>query len=129
MNAKARSAAHEEAQIACKLTDEQAQKRREELSRELFLGCQKVEELDDGYEFVFPGGAEWAARIVSFLVEERECCPFFAFEMVFEPYGGPISVRMRGPMEAKEFIEGGLIYAGVLDGTEARVFRGDDGRR
>lgn len=126
MNAKARPAAHEGVQIACKLTDEQAQKRREELSRELFSGCEKVEELDDGYEFVFPGGAEWATRIVSFLTEERECCPFFAFEMVFEPYGGPISLRIRGPKKAKEFIEEGIIYAGVLDGTEARVFRSDD---
>ena len=127
MNAKAKPSANSGVQIACKLTDEPAQKRREELSRELFWGCEKVEELDDGYEFVFPGGAEWATRIVSFLVEERECCPFFAFEMVFEPYGGPISLRIRGPKQAKEFIEEGIIYAGVLGGTEARVFRSEKG--
>ena len=118
MNSKARPSANNGVQIACKLADEQAQKRREELSRELFAGCEKVKELDDGYEFVFPGGAEWATRIVGFLTEERECCPFFAFEMVFEPYRGPISLRIRGPKEAKEFIEEGIVYAGVL--VEAR---------
>ncbi len=46
--------------------------------------------------------------------------------MVFEPHGGPISLRIRAPKEAKEFIEEGIIYAGVLDGTEARVFRSDE---
>ncbi len=117
MNAKAGPSANKGAQIACKLSDEEQRRRREELSRKLFWGCEKIEELDDGYEFVFPGGAEWATRIVGFLVEERECCPFFTFEMVFEPYGGPISLRIRAPKEAKEFIEEGIVYAGVLVGA------------
>ncbi len=105
MNANPRPAAREGAQIACKLTDEEQQKRREELSRKLFSGREKINELEDGYEFVFPGGAEWATEVVRFVVLERECCPFFTFELVFEPHEGPISVRMRGPEGAKELIE------------------------
>ncbi len=80
MNAKAGPSANKGAQIACKLSDEEQPRRREELSRKLFPGCQKIEELDDGYEFVFPGGTDWAIRVVSFLVEERECCLFFALD-------------------------------------------------
>jgi hypothetical protein len=90
--------------IACKLTDEEQQKRREKLSRELFSGREGTRELDDGYEFVFAGGADWAEKLVSFVVSERECCPFFTFEMIFEPEGGPISLRVRGPEGAREFM-------------------------
>ena len=51
-----------------------------------------------------PGGAEWAEKLVGFVVSERECCPFFAFEVIFEPGGGPISLRVRGPEGAKEIV-------------------------
>lgn len=91
--------------IACKLTDEKQQKRREELSRELFSGREDTRELDDGYEFVFAGGADWAEKLLSFVVSERECCPFFSFEVLFEPGGGPISLRVRGPEGAKRVVE------------------------
>ena len=91
--------------IACKLTGEEQQKRREELSRELFSGREGTRELDDGYEFVFARGAEWAQKLVSFVVSERECCPFFSFEILFEPEGGPISLRVRGPEGSKRFVE------------------------
>ncbi len=90
--------------IACRLTDEETRHRREELSRELFSGRESTRELDDGYEFVFPGGTSWAENLVSFVVSERECCPFFTFEMVFEPGGGPVSLRVRGPEGAREFM-------------------------
>ena len=89
--------------LACGLSDREQTKRREELSRDLFSGCLRTNELDDGYEFVFPGGVEWAGKLVSFVVSERECCPFFTFELLFEPGGGPISLRVRGPEGAKEF--------------------------
>ena len=90
--------------IACKLTDAEQTERREELARELFGRREKANELDDGYEFVFPGGADWAQKLVSFVVTERECCPFLTFEMIFEPGGGPVSLRVRGSEGTKEFL-------------------------
>ena len=90
--------------IACRLTDEDQRHRREELSRSLFSGREDARELDDGYEFVFPGGAVWAEKLVSFVVSERECCPFLTFEILFESGGGPVSLRVRGPEGAREFI-------------------------
>ena len=90
--------------IACGLSGREQRERREELSRELFSGCLRTDEFADGYEFVFPGGAEWAEKLVRFVASERECCRFFAFEILFEPDGGPISLRMRGPEGTKEFI-------------------------
>ncbi len=89
--------------VACGLGGREKRERREELSREIFSGRLETEEFDDGYGFVFPGDADWAEKLVTFVVAERECCPFFAFELLFEPGGGPISLRVRGPEGAKEF--------------------------
>lgn len=94
--------------IACELPGPGLRERREELSRGLFSGCEGTKELDDGYEFVFPGGAGWAEKLVRFVVSERECCRFFAFELIFGPDGGAISLRLRGPEGTKEFIRAGL---------------------
>ena len=55
--------------IACGLSDLEQRKRREELSRQVFSGCQRTDELDDGYEFVFPGGPEWAEKLGGHLVK------------------------------------------------------------
>ena len=92
--------------IACELSEGGQRSRREEISRELFSGCKDVRELEDGYEFVFPGGEEWIDRLARFVAEERECCRFFAFELLFEPELGPVSLRMRGPAGTKEFLAG-----------------------
>ena len=70
-----------------------------------------VGELEDGYEFAFPGDADRAMRITSFIVAERACCPFFAFELVFEPDEGAILLRVRGPEGTKTFIEEELFAA------------------
>lgn len=89
--------------IACGLSGREQRERREELSCEVFSGRLETEELDDGYAFVFPGEAGWVERLAGFVAAERECCPFFSFELLFEPGGGPISLRVRGPEGAKEF--------------------------
>jgi len=90
--------------IACELSEGGRRSRREEISRELFGECQDVRELEDGYEFVFPGGEEWIEKLARFVAEERGCCRFFAFELFFEPGLGPVLLRMRGPEGTKEFL-------------------------
>lgn len=90
--------------IACKLTGEEQSQRRSELAQELFSRSKETNELDDGYEFVFPGDASQAEKLLRFIVSERECCPFLVFEVLFEPEEGDISLRIRGPEGDKEFI-------------------------
>ena len=92
--------------VACELSEGGQRSRREEISRELFSGCRDVRELEDGYEFVFPGGEEWIEGLARFVAVERGCCRFFAFELLFEPNLGPVSLRMRGPVGTKEFLAG-----------------------
>ena len=90
--------------IACALpASEQA--RRQETTAEILGQAQWVEELIDGYVFSFPGSAEWGDGLVALVNSERVCCPFFVFELVFEPDQGPILLKVRGPEGVKEFID------------------------
>jgi hypothetical protein len=89
--------------VACTLSGPELGVRREELG-EIFDGRLKAEELDDGYEFLFPGDGDWAARLAEFVVSERACCPFFAFDLGFEPGDGPIRLRIRGPEGARSIV-------------------------
>jgi hypothetical protein len=95
--------------IACNLPEPDFAKRRRELAENIFGGALRVDELEDGYEFAFPGNAEWVGKLVDFVSSERACCPFFAFELVFEPDLGPIWLRVRGAEGVKEFIERELV--------------------
>jgi hypothetical protein len=87
--------------LACSLSGPELAGRRSEVEG-IFEGCLQADELEDGYEFRFPGNEEWAIRLTEFVIFERECCPFFAFEPVFEPEGGQIRLRIRGPEGAKD---------------------------
>lgn len=86
--------------------------RRRGLARNVFRGALGLEDLEDGYGFVFPGDAGWAARLVEVIEAELACCPFLAFELHFEPGRGPVRFRVRGPEGAKEFVKTELIELG-----------------
>ena len=51
------------------------------------------------------GEKDWATKLLDFIVFERACCPFFTFELTFEPDSGPIWLRLRGQEGVKEFIK------------------------
>jgi hypothetical protein len=89
--------------IACNLSGPEQVKRGEEVES-VFKGVEQVKELADGYAYRFPGNEEWAARLMEFVLAERRCCPFFNFELVFEPNLGSIWLQLRGGQGVKEFI-------------------------
>ena len=90
--------------IACNLGEREMAIRSEVLAGELFPGVEAVEELADGYGYRFPGDEEWTARVLDFVAAERRCCPFFRFEVVFEPHDGPLWLRLRGSEAIKGFV-------------------------
>ncbi len=95
--------------IACSLSGPDLAERRRELTRDVFGTALEVEDLEDGYEFAFPGSAGWAAKLVELIDAERVCCSFLAFELRFEPGGGPILLRIRGPEGTREFVKTELL--------------------
>ena len=91
--------------IACKLVDAAFIARKEAIRATLLAHVQEVNELEDGYAFGFSDGSITGAKLLEFIEAERECCPFFTFELIFEPENGPVWLRLRGSDEIKRFIE------------------------
>lgn len=91
-----------ETPIACKLTGEELAERGSAVK--IFEENEQIRELDDGYAFRFSGSSDMAARLLAHVLEERLCCPFFTFELVFEPNEGHIWLSLRGSAAIKEFV-------------------------
>ena len=91
--------------IACTLVDAAFVARKEAIRTSLLDYLQESRELADRYAFRFDADTVRAAQLLDFIEAERTCCPFFTFELIFEPEGGPVWLRLRGSEEIKRFIE------------------------
>ncbi len=100
--------------IACRFVGRDFLQRKEDITRELFRHAEEVIELVDGFGFRFPGFKPWAGKILEFIAEERECCPFFTFELTVESDEGSVWLRLRGSDEVKSFVMAELGF-GVFD--------------
>lgn len=80
-----------DAEPVCLLDEEWASRRKE--SPEAFLAAAKSQtNLPDGAEFRFDATVGMWERVMTFVSEERECCPFFAFDQWEE--AGAIVLRI-----------------------------------
>ncbi len=91
--------------IACKLPDEARMQRQTQVAGSVFGAARQTQELADGYAFQFTADASSVQLLTEFITAERECCPFFTFELIFEPNSGPLWLRLRGGEGVKEFIQ------------------------
>lgn len=94
-----------EVPIACNLPEHDRSARGEQIADDILSHCEQVSELSDGYAFRFPDDQQWAVKLLDFVVQERKCCPFFVFELAFEPQEGPIWLRLKGSENVKLFIQ------------------------
>jgi hypothetical protein len=86
------------AEPICLLDKEWAQRRAE--PPDAFLALSTSESTDpDGASFRFPAAPGMWERVQTFVDEEGECCPFFAFEQSED--GGEIVLRIFQPGAAK----------------------------
>jgi hypothetical protein len=61
-------------------------------------------ELQDGYAFQMDTTQISTGQLVEWVELERQCCPFFGFEVRWEGKNGPVWLRLTGPEGIKEFI-------------------------
>ena len=94
--------------IACALLGREFQERKAAITAELLAHVEETRELEDGFAYRFPSDEPWPARVFAFVEAERACCPFFRFEVVVEPDGGPLWLTLRGGEGVKAFIAGEL---------------------
>jgi hypothetical protein len=64
-------------------------------------------DLPSGYEFDFD--PESFEAIAAFVVNERKCCPFVSFELEAAAGGGPVTLRMTGPVGTREVLQAELL--------------------
>lgn len=104
---------------ACKLIGREFRQRKDTITHEVFRHTEEITELADGFAFRFPAFEPWAARILAFIADERQCCPFFRFELVVEPDDGPVQLSLRGSQAVKAFVLGelGIAYDEASNGS------------
>jgi hypothetical protein len=74
-------------------------------------GYDTVRELPDGYALRFSDPAA-PEKLFAFINAERRYCPFFTFELAFEPDNGPVWLRLRGAEGVKAFVRDSMGLAG-----------------
>lgn len=87
------------------LTPAERKRHFEELGPKLRSLRKNVRELDDGYEFEFPGDATTYQLLTEWAIQERLCCPFFEISLRLDPESGPLWLRLTGRPGTKEFIK------------------------
>ena len=61
-------------------------------------------ELPDGYAFQINTGQIGTGQLVEWVELERQCCPFFGFEVRWDRENGSVWLHLTGPEGVKEFI-------------------------
>jgi hypothetical protein len=71
---------------------------------QLIQAVRNVQEVENGYEFMFPSETELISKIAEFIVNERLCCPFLTFTLNVLSNNEPISLTLTGPSGTQEFL-------------------------
>ena len=92
--------------LACTLSAAELRERGDGVVGPLFARVQRIEETPDGYCFAFPAEAEGVRDLMEFILSERDCCPFFTFELGFPSPHESVWLTLRGGEGVKEFVAG-----------------------
>lgn len=90
--------------LACKLTPEELQERRDGLLPGFIKRAEKVVDLDDGLSLRFQHTQGLLQELVQVIEAERCCCTFLRFRLTAEPGEGPITMDVTGPPGTRELL-------------------------
>jgi hypothetical protein len=89
--------------IACTLSLDALQERRQGLLAELLQRAQSHELTPHGLRVAFSADGETLSMIARAVDAERQCCRFLRFIVTVAPDGGPIALEFSGPDGTREF--------------------------
>jgi hypothetical protein len=72
---------------------------------QLIQSVQTVQEVENGYTFIFSNETEFILKIAAFISNERLCCPFLKFTLSVISNDEPVSLRLTGPVGTQEFLK------------------------
>ncbi|TMV45187.1 hypothetical protein FE783_30390 [Paenibacillus mesophilus] len=61
-------------------------------------------ELENGYQYQFPGDTVTLRLINEWVSMERKCCPFLTFSVIASHIDEPVLLQLTGNEEAKAFL-------------------------
>lgn len=91
--------------VACNLPEEEQERRREDIACDLYSAVNETRELEDGFAFRFSSDEDRIRSLSEFMISERECCPFYRYELVLEADGGDAWLHLRGDADVKCYLE------------------------
>jgi hypothetical protein len=71
---------------------------------QLIQAVQRVQEVENGYEFIFPNETALISKLGEFISGERLCCPFLKFTLEIISNDEPIALSLTGPSGTQEFL-------------------------
>ena len=91
--------------VACTLDESDARERSEWIEADLLPHLVDVEEITDGYEFVFERSPEAFAVVSKFIRVESNCCSDLWFEVTVPPGSDVLSLSVTGPRGTQELFD------------------------
>ena len=91
--------------IACNINalDATQQERSATLAKQMNNATLQVQELPDGYKFLYPSNLFLV--VAEFVSLERQCCPFFTFQLTVAPDNNTLWFQITGRDGVKEFMQ------------------------
>ena len=91
--------------FACNINGIPSEKRAHyrQLVEALLQAITERRELSDGYSFRVDNEHLTTDQLVEWVNLERQCCPFFGFEILWEPENGPVWLQLTGPQWREGF--------------------------
>lgn len=91
--------------IQCSMIGEDLQARKEELKVEVFSKLRSKEKTANSYTYYFDNDDELLKNVIEHLLIEKECCPFFKFDLSILPFDRGFAFQLSGSEAAMEMIE------------------------
>ena len=96
------------AELKCKMTTEELQKRRETVLASLKKKVVKKYEIENGYSFQLPGDNATLRELEEFIKTEKECCDFLKIDYAVRGDQNMSMLYIEGPEGVKDFINAEL---------------------
>lgn len=94
-----------EGEISCSLDAKALEKRKSKFQALFFSNAEKVEEIQEGYQFTFKDEGKLNDQLFEFILTEKKCCPFFQYDIKILPYNAGIEFSITGDERVKAFLE------------------------
>ncbi len=90
--------------VQCSLLEDDILERKIFLKKKVFSKVTRKEEKIDGSIYFFEDEITLLSDAIEFVQKEKECCPFFKFDISILPFGQGFAIQISGSEDAIEML-------------------------